>query len=95
MNLQRLNKIADDLGIRILDTECGECRGLATRVPSGRFYIGIDPSIVSEEERAPLLAHEIAHCLTLTFYNYKTATKKEIDEAEEIANRIASVLMDL
>lgn len=68
--LDELYALADAEDIQVLCWDLPAARCLAVQHDGGGCSIGIDPMYIdSYEEEAELLAHELGHCMTGSFYN--------------------------
>ena len=68
--LHELHALADAEDIQVLCWDLPAARCLAVQHDGGGCSIGIDPMYIdSYEEEAELLAHELGHCITGSFYN--------------------------
>ena len=68
--LDELYALADAEDIQVLCWDLPAARCLAVQHDGGGCSIGIDPMYIdSYEEEAELLAHELGHCVTGSFYN--------------------------
>ena len=70
MSLDELYALADaeEIGVFCRDLPAARC--LSIQNGDGRCFIGIDPmQIDTHAEEAELLAHELGHCMTGSFYN--------------------------
>ncbi len=68
--LDELYALADAEDIQVLCWDLPAARCLAVQHDGGGCSIGIDPMYIdSYEEEAELLAHELGHCITGSFYN--------------------------
>lgn len=89
MTIEQLYQIANDRGIQIYDFPMSELR--AVSLCGG--HIAIDRrKIESDAEYKCVLAHEIGHCETNTFYTFD-APMKDKDLCEYHANRFAAQLL--
>ena len=89
MTIEQLLEIADNRGIRIYDFKMRELRAMSL---SGG-YIAMDKrKFKSDTEYKCILAHEIGHCQTGSFYNIHThVSEKELRERQ--ANRFAAEML--
>jgi len=89
MTLDQLYEVANSKGIEIDDVPMRALRAVA--LPEG--WIAMDSRKFKDEtEYKCVLAHEIGHCLTRTFYNiYTQVSVKELNERQ--ANRFAAELL--
>jgi len=70
MILDELYALADAEDIEVLCWDLPRSRCLSLRNSDGSTFIGIDPmQIENHAEEAELLAHELGHCMTGSFYN--------------------------
>lgn len=71
--LDELYALADAEDIEVLCWDLPAARCLAIQHEGGGCSIGIDPFCIdSREEETELLAHELGHCMTGSFYNRST-----------------------
>lgn len=74
-SLNELYAIAKEKGITVLSADCPECGAISMRSPSGKCYIGMDYSVIeNEQQERQYLAHEIGHCESGAFYNPRLLT---------------------
>ena len=65
---EKLCAYAQKRNTQVLEHSLPECGSIAVKVDEGCF-IGIDPEVFrSESERAVVMAHELGHCETDSFY---------------------------
>lgn len=70
MILDELYALADGEEIEVFCWDLPVSRALSLQDGSGRCFIGIDPmQIDTHAEEAELLAHELGHCMTGSFYS--------------------------
>lgn len=72
--LDKLYAIAEREDIDVFCFDLPHARCLAVEQEGGKCAIGIDPMYIETyEEEAELLAHELGHCMTGSFYNENSA----------------------
>ncbi len=68
--LDELYELASGLGVEIYGFSLPQCRAVSCMDTNGRCCIGLDNSrSYSESEEKTMLAHELGHCSTGSFYN--------------------------
>ena len=68
--LDELYELAEKEDIEVISCDLPKARCLAVMDGEGSCFIGMDPMYInSYGEEAELLAHELGHCLTGSFYN--------------------------
>ena len=89
MTIEELREVADSRGIEVYDFPMKELRAVA--LASG--HIAIDRSkMASDTEYKCVLAHEIGHCETDSFYTMQTSEQVR-ELCERKANRFAAELL--
>ena len=67
--LTKLDDIAKENDIEVMEMKAEECRSMSMMTDSGNCYIGIDSRNMTSAEETVCMAHEVGHCQTGAFYN--------------------------
>lgn len=88
MELNDLYRLAEDRGVRVMDFSLPENKAITINMEEGCF-VGVDPEVFGREcEEKVVLAHEMGHIATGSFYSAetdKTSRKKQEARAEKWA----------
>lgn len=92
--LDELYALADEKGIQVFCCDLPKSQCLAVMDDEGFCSIGIDPMYIeSYSDEAELLAHELGHCMTGSFYNFSSpfdVRQKQENRADYwMVNRLA------